>query len=339
MTATACALAALLTFEAAATAPAAKDECELADHRCKALLFERRAANAANAEHRAVYLFSAHRLYMRLFDQSGDARDLCAARRTIDASLAVDGQSSSLRAKSETLRADLLARVKQHDARCGSVSKRGRVMPADPPLVARGAQSPAAPTPDAPAPPLLAGPAPEPSEAPPVPDSVTSEPPASSSGALQLFTDASTRPASRSAPGSSSLLRPAGYLGRRIVRDPAAVFRHRRHGRRRLRHGGPGHDGGRPVPRLQRDADPGPHAGPRGRRDHRPRRRARQVSAADGWPAPPRGPRSCRCPGALRSTLVSDHCLGGPMNPRIRRNFSLPLALLLSGARRRGPTS
>jgi hypothetical protein len=159
MTATACALAALLTFEAA-TAPAAKDECELADHRCKAVLFERRAANAANAEHRAVYLFNAHRLYMRLFDQSGAMRDLCAARRTIDASLAVEGQSPSLRAKSEALRADLLAREKQQDTRCGSVSKQRRVKPADAPLVARGSQPPAEPTPDDPAPPLLAGPEP-----------------------------------------------------------------------------------------------------------------------------------------------------------------------------------
>jgi hypothetical protein len=184
MTATACALAALLTFEAA-SAPAAKDKCELADHRCKAVLFEGRAANAANAEHRAVYLFNAHRLYMRLFDQSGAIRDLCAARRTIDASLAVEGQSPSLRAKSETLRADLLVREKQQDARCGSVSKQRRVKPADAPLVARGSQLPAGPTPDEPAPPLLAGPEP----------SAASEAPASASArtsALQLLANADT---------------------------------------------------------------------------------------------------------------------------------------------------
>lgn len=190
MTATACALAALLTFEAA-TAPAAKDECELADHRCKAVLFEERAANAANVEHRAVYLFNAHRLYMRLFDQSGDARDLCAARRTIDASLAVEGQSPSLRAKSETLRADLLAREKQQDTSCGSVSKRRRVKPADAPLVARSSQTPAEPTPDDPAPPLLAGP--EPSAVSGAPDAAGGR-----TGALQLLADAdmpTTQPA------------------------------------------------------------------------------------------------------------------------------------------------
>jgi hypothetical protein len=146
MTAVACALAALLTFEAA-TAPAVNDECELADHRCKAVLFEGRAANAANAEHRAVYLFSAHRLYMRLFDKSGDRRDLCAARRALDASLAVEGQPPSLRAKSETARTEVLARQNQQDAHCGSVSKRRRPKPADAPLVARGSQSTGTPEP------------------------------------------------------------------------------------------------------------------------------------------------------------------------------------------------
>ena len=219
MTATACALAALLTFEAA-SAPAAKDECELADHRCKAVLFEGRAANAANAEHRAVYLFNAHRLYMRLFDQSGAMRDLCAARRTIDASLAVEGQSPSLRAKSEALRADLLAHEKQQDARCGSVSKRGHVKPADAPLVARGpaAESPARPTPDDPPPPLLAGPALEPSSAPSVQDSVTQEPPASSRGTLHLLADADT-PTTKQ-PAEDSLLPVAA---RQVEVPPAAA--------------------------------------------------------------------------------------------------------------------
>jgi hypothetical protein len=183
MTAVACALAALLTFEAA-TAPAVNDECELADHRCKAVLFEGRAANAANAEHRAVYLFSAHRLYMRLFDKSGDRRDLCAARRALDASLAVEGQPPSLRAKSETARTEVLARQNQQDAHCGSVSKRRRPKPADAPLVARGSQSPGTPSPDPdPAPPLLGGSAMNSSEAPSEPGSaVTPKPPPPSTG-------------------------------------------------------------------------------------------------------------------------------------------------------------
>lgn len=198
MTVTAYVLAALLAFEAA-TAPAVKDECELADHRCKAVLFEGRAANAANAEHRAVYLFSAHRLYMRLFDKSGDLRDLCAARRTLDASLAVEGQPPSLRAKSETVRAELLAREQQQDAHCGSVSKQRRAKPVDAPLVARGSQSPGTPSPDPdPAPPLLAGATVDSSETPSAPSvAVTPSPPAPAArrtGTLNLLAEADMPP-------------------------------------------------------------------------------------------------------------------------------------------------
>lgn len=192
MTATACTLAALLSFEAAAT-PVAKDECELADHRCKAVLFEGRAANAANAEHRAVYLFNAHKLYMRLFDKLGDLGDLCAARRTLDASLAVAGQPPSLRAKSEVVRAALLAREKQQDARCGSLSKRRRAKPADAPIVARSSQSPGRPSPD-PVPPLLAGSTVDSKEAPSVPDVAVEPgpptPPTGQSRTLNLLAEA-----------------------------------------------------------------------------------------------------------------------------------------------------
>lgn len=193
MTAVACALAALLTFEAA-TAPAVNDECDLADHRCKAVLFEGRAANAANAEHRAVYLFSAHRLYMRLFDRSGDRRDLCAARRALDASLAVEGQPPSLRAKSETARTELLVRENQQDAHCGSVSRRRRPKPADAPLVAHGSQSPESSSPGpSPMPPLLAGPAVGSGEAPSAPGVAVTPgsptPPTGRAGTLNLLAE------------------------------------------------------------------------------------------------------------------------------------------------------
>ncbi len=133
MTTTACTFAALLAFEAA-TAPATKGECELTDDRCKAALYERRSATAT-ADHRARYLFNAHNLYVRLFEKTGDAQDLCAARRAIEASLAVDDQPESLRSESEALRTRLLARAKQQGARCRSTTKR-RVAPADAPLVA-----------------------------------------------------------------------------------------------------------------------------------------------------------------------------------------------------------
>ena len=147
MTATACTLAALLTFETA-SAPAAKDACERTDDRCKAALYERRSMTAANANHRAQYLHNAHNLYLRLFDKTGDARDLCAARRAIEASLAVEDQPATLRSESRGLRTQLLARAKQQGARCGGEAKR-RVTSADAPLVARASTpaSAAGPTP------------------------------------------------------------------------------------------------------------------------------------------------------------------------------------------------
>jgi len=151
MTATACTLAALLTFEAA-SAPAAKEACERTDDRCKAALYERRSLTATTADHRAQYLFNAHNLYLRLFDDTGDPRDLCAARRALDASLAVDDQPATLRSESEALRTKLLARAKQQGARCASKTKR-RATPADAPLMARSsvkepADRPSAATPE-----------------------------------------------------------------------------------------------------------------------------------------------------------------------------------------------
>ncbi len=134
MTATACVLAAVLIIEAAA-APAT-EECPVADNRCQAKLYERRAGTAANPHHRALYLFNASKSYLFLFDKTGDARDLCAARRGVDASLRVRGQPPALRAQSETLRDTLAARVQQAHAQCGGET-RPRDKRADAPLVAR----------------------------------------------------------------------------------------------------------------------------------------------------------------------------------------------------------
>jgi hypothetical protein len=145
MTATACILAALLSFETA-SAPATKGACDLTNDRCKAALYERRSVTATTADHRAQYLFNAHNLYLRLFDKTGDARDLCAARRAIEASLAVDDQPATLRSESQALRTKLLARAKQQGARCARKTKRpAEHVPADAPLVAR-ATEPTGPT-------------------------------------------------------------------------------------------------------------------------------------------------------------------------------------------------
>ena len=134
MTATACVLAAVLMVEA--TAAPATEECPVGDNRCQAKLYERRAGTAANANHRALYLFNASKSYLFLFDKTGDARDLCAARRGVDASLRVRGQPPALRAQSETLRDTLAARVQQAHAQCGGET-RPRGKRADAPLVAR----------------------------------------------------------------------------------------------------------------------------------------------------------------------------------------------------------
>jgi hypothetical protein len=49
MTATACILAALLSFETA-SAPATKGACDLTNDRCKAALYERRSVTATTAD-------------------------------------------------------------------------------------------------------------------------------------------------------------------------------------------------------------------------------------------------------------------------------------------------
>ncbi len=160
MTATACMLAAVLMVEAAA-APAT-EECPVGDNRCQAKLYERRAGTAANAHHRALYLFNASKSYLFLFDKTGDARDLCAARRGVDASLRVRGQPPALRAQSETLRDTLAARVQQAHAQCGGET-RARDKRADAPLVARRPAAASEPPAD-----LL--PRPEATPEPPTPD-------------------------------------------------------------------------------------------------------------------------------------------------------------------------
>lgn len=165
MTATACLLAAILMGEApAAPAP---EECPVADNRCQARLYERRAGTAANAHHRALYLFNASKSYLFLFDKTGDARDLCAARRDVDASLRVRGQPPALRTQSEDLRATLVARTQQEHARCGDASRPGKR--ADAPLLAR---RPA----DAPEPPADLLPGPEATPEPQPPPAATATP-------------------------------------------------------------------------------------------------------------------------------------------------------------------
>ena len=67
--------------------------------------------------------------------KTGNVRDLCAARRTFDASLAVDGQPTAQREKFEAERDDLVAHERKQHARCRSAAKR-RIQKPDPPLIA-----------------------------------------------------------------------------------------------------------------------------------------------------------------------------------------------------------
>lgn len=132
MIATSCTLAVVLALET--TTPAASSNCLTADNLCKAKRSEQRAATAKTPDQRAQYLHSAHRSYLFLFDQTGDARDLCAARRTFDESLAVAGQSEAQRASAAG--GELVARERLHGPRCGRLAKQ-RLKKSPPPAVAK----------------------------------------------------------------------------------------------------------------------------------------------------------------------------------------------------------
>jgi len=101
---------------AQAAEPAA--ECQRDDNACKARRHERRAKAATTPEDRAYYLHLAHRSYLFSFDKSGDPADLCAARRNLDASLAIVGQSKQQHDSTLAAQKDLLAREGKIRASC-----------------------------------------------------------------------------------------------------------------------------------------------------------------------------------------------------------------------------
>jgi len=120
----ACIIATLLALEGAAPSTARPGKCPPADNRCKAELFVRQASTAKTARDRALYLHGAHRSYLALFDQTGEVKDLCAARRTYDQSLAIKGQPENQRASFAARQADLTSRERERGARCGRAAKR-----------------------------------------------------------------------------------------------------------------------------------------------------------------------------------------------------------------------
>ena len=88
----ACSLAVMLALEAA---PAGPSECPVTDNRCKAERFVQRAATATSSAVRAKYLEAAHGSFLASYDTSRDVRDLCAARRTFDQTLAALGTETA----------------------------------------------------------------------------------------------------------------------------------------------------------------------------------------------------------------------------------------------------
>jgi hypothetical protein len=125
----ACSLAALLTLQAA---PASPSECPLIDNRCKAERFVQRAATATSSAVRAKYLEAAHGSFLASYDTSHDVRDLCAARRTFDQTLAALGTETATK-RLEPLEQELEKREQARRPRCAP----GPRKTPDAPIVAR----------------------------------------------------------------------------------------------------------------------------------------------------------------------------------------------------------
>lgn len=138
---TACTLVAVLVVEAAISA---EPVCALTDNRCKAKVYEQQAASAPTPGLRALYLHSAHRSYLFLFDEAGEAHDLCEARRALRASLTVKDQPDAQRAKFKQSLAALTSREREHKIRCGA-PKSPRPEKADALLTATAVPAPAEP--------------------------------------------------------------------------------------------------------------------------------------------------------------------------------------------------
>lgn len=129
----------LWALQEPAPAPTSQPSCERTDNACKAKVFVKKAATAEPAK-RARYLFSASRSYLALFAQTGNIKDLCAARRNFEQSIAVSEQTATQRASFEEARTELETLEKKHGARCQPSNRRKK---AEPIAVARS--TPAAP--------------------------------------------------------------------------------------------------------------------------------------------------------------------------------------------------
>lgn len=137
------AIASILAAVLALQEPA-PPRCPPTDNACKAQQFEQRAKAEKSPQKRALYLHGAHLSYLALFDRTGNIEHLCAARRTFDQSMAIEEQPADQRASFEAVLPKLVAREKQHRARCSEVKKHRASREA--PAVAR-VEPPASPPP------------------------------------------------------------------------------------------------------------------------------------------------------------------------------------------------
>lgn len=109
----------------AAQAPASgAGECPLMDNGCRARRYERDAAREDEPERRALLFYSAHVAYLDHYEKTGEAAELCAARRALGRSLAVKGQPEQQRAHFKKARSEVAAIAARDGVRCDRGAKR-----------------------------------------------------------------------------------------------------------------------------------------------------------------------------------------------------------------------
>ena len=149
----ACLLIATLAVEAAPAAVTTRrspNECAPADDICRAEILVARAKAERDPRRRAIDWNAACRAYLAAHAKSGKLDDLCAARRSCEASLAIEGLSASTRTSLENAR----VRLEEREAVAGRpmCGKKTTLKPAggEKPRVASAAVKRAATTDEAP---------------------------------------------------------------------------------------------------------------------------------------------------------------------------------------------
>ncbi len=139
----ACLLMATLAVEvapAAGTTRRSPNECAPADDICRAEILVARAKAESDPRRRAIDWNAACRAYLAAHAKSGAVEELCAARRSCEASLAIEGLAASVRSSLENAR----VRLEEREAAVGRpvCAKMKTQTPAsgEPPRVARAAE-------------------------------------------------------------------------------------------------------------------------------------------------------------------------------------------------------